>query len=66
MLKLTLKQIRKRKRKTQTEFAELLSISQNYLSELEKGKSFPSGETLERFSKKLNIPVNKLIANNLK
>ncbi|QNU67237.1 helix-turn-helix transcriptional regulator [Ruminiclostridium herbifermentans] len=65
MLKLNLKQIRKRKRLTQSQFAEMLGISQNYLCELENGKSFPSGDKLEQLSLKLNIPVSKLIKNNL-
>lgn len=63
ILKLKLKQIRKRRRQTQTEFAKAIGISQNFLSEIESGKSFPSSKTLEQISDKLGIPIAKLFAN---
>jgi transcriptional regulator with XRE-family HTH domain len=45
---------------TQERFAELLNISVDFLSLMERGISAPSFETLERIAKKLKIPVAHL------
>ncbi|WP_081665727.1 helix-turn-helix domain-containing protein [Ruminiclostridium papyrosolvens] len=59
---LKLKQIRKRKRLTQIEFANLLGVSQCYVTLLESGKRTPSMSMLEQFSEKLGIPIEKLLS----
>jgi transcriptional regulator with XRE-family HTH domain len=45
---------------SQEELAEMLSISVEFLSLIERGKSAPSFETLERIGKRLRIPVWQL------
>ena len=62
MVALKLKQIRKRKRLTQTQFANLLGVSQCYVTLLENNKRTPSMSMLEKFSQKLGIPIEKLIS----
>ena len=57
---LDLKKIRIKKRLTQVEFANVLGISQNYLSELENGASC-STKKLLHFSQVLKVPIDKLI-----
>ncbi len=52
-----LRSIRKSKDLTQQEFAELLDISIDFLSLVERGISAPSFETIESFSLILGIPV---------
>jgi transcriptional regulator with XRE-family HTH domain len=47
---------------TQERFAELLNISVDFLSLVERGVSAPSFETLERLSKRLKIPVAELFS----
>jgi len=42
---------------TQEEFAELLNISVDFLSLLERGLNAPSFESIEVFSMTLGIPV---------
>jgi transcriptional regulator with XRE-family HTH domain len=45
---------------TQERFAELLNISVDFLSLMERGVSAPSFETLEKIAKKLRVPVAHL------
>ena len=45
---------------SQEEFAELLEISVDFLSLIERGINAPSFENLEVFSIQLGIPVNEL------
>jgi transcriptional regulator with XRE-family HTH domain len=45
---------------SQEEFAELLDISVDFLSLIERGINAPSFENLEAFSRQLNIPVSQL------
>jgi transcriptional regulator with XRE-family HTH domain len=45
---------------TQERFAELLDISVDFLSLIERGINAPSFETLERMGKKLNLEVRDL------
>lgn len=52
-----LRSIRKRRSMTQEEFAELLDISVDFLSLVERGLNAPSFESIEAFSISLNIPV---------
>ena len=52
-----LRSIRKRRDMTQEEFAELLDISVDFLSLVERGLNAPSFESIEAFSITLGIPV---------
>jgi len=45
---------------SQEKFAELLEISVDFLSVIERGINAPSFENLEVFSAQLGIPVNEL------
>jgi transcriptional regulator with XRE-family HTH domain len=55
-----LKTIRLAKRMSQEEFSELLGISVDFLSLIERGINAPSFENLEVFSTQLSIPVHAL------
>jgi len=55
-----LQRIRKQRGLTQDQFAELVDISIDFLSLIERGRSAPSFETLERIGKKLKMPVSEL------
>jgi transcriptional regulator with XRE-family HTH domain len=57
---LRFREIRVHRRLTQERFAEMLSISVDFLSLVERGISAPSFETLERISKRLKMPVAEL------
>jgi transcriptional regulator with XRE-family HTH domain len=48
------------KHMNQTEFAQLLGISQSFVSQLLKGRRMPSADILFQISEKLNVPVEKL------
>lgn len=52
-----IRQIRKRRAMTQEQFAELLDISVDFLSLVERGLNAPSFESIEAFSITLGIPV---------
>jgi transcriptional regulator with XRE-family HTH domain len=45
---------------TQERFAEVLEISVDFLSLIERGVNAPSFETLETISKRLRVPVAHL------
>ena len=55
-----LREIRASRRMTQERFAETLDISVDFLSLMERGVSAPSFETLEKFAKRLRLPVAEL------
>jgi len=55
-----LREIRAQRRMTQERFAEVLDISVDFLSLVERGISAPSFETIERISKRLKVPVAEL------
>jgi transcriptional regulator with XRE-family HTH domain len=55
-----LRKIRSERRMTQEKFAEVLDISVDFLSLIERGINAPSFETLERFAKRLKLPVAEL------
>ncbi len=55
-----IKAIRLGKNMSQEQFAELLDISVDFLSLIERGINAPSFENLEVFSTKLSIPVSEL------
>jgi len=52
-----LRDIRQERRMTQEQFAELLGISVDFLSLIERGNNAPSFEMLDVFSAQLGIPV---------
>jgi transcriptional regulator with XRE-family HTH domain len=52
-----LRSIRKRRGMTQQQFAELLDISIDFVSLVERGMNAPSFESIEAFSIILGIPV---------
>jgi len=55
-----LKKNRKKKGLTQEKLAEKADISLRYIAMLELGKSFPSGEMLEKLAKVLDIDAIQL------
>lgn len=55
-----LRSIRHQRKMTQEEFAELLGISVDFLSLIERGTNAPSFEVLERIGKALKMPVRDL------
>jgi transcriptional regulator with XRE-family HTH domain len=55
-----LRQIRLSRRLTQEQFAEVLNISVDFLSLMERDRNAPSFETLDRISKRLRMPVIEL------
>ena len=59
-LGLRIKAIRKQKGLTQDQLAGLVNRSVDAISNLERGLSLPSFETLERFSEKLEVPIRDL------
>jgi transcriptional regulator with XRE-family HTH domain len=54
-----LRSIRKRRGMTQQQFAELLDISIDFVSLVERGLNAPSFESIEAFSIILGIPVRE-------
>ena len=52
-----LRSIRKRRGMTQEQFAELLDISVDFVSLVERGLNAPSFESIEAFSIILGVPV---------
>ena len=54
---LRVRQIRDESDKTQKEFAELVSISVDFLSLIERGRNAPSFKKLERMARGLDKPV---------
>ena len=55
-----LRSIRLERELSQERFAELIGISVDFLSLIERGVNSPSFETIERMSKKLRVPVKAL------
>jgi transcriptional regulator with XRE-family HTH domain len=55
-----LRQIRLDRRMTQERFAEVLDISVDFLSLIERGRNAPSFETLDRIARRLRVPVAHL------
>lgn len=52
-----IKDIRKQKRQTQTEFASNCGITQTYLSQIENNSKEPNLSTLKEISNNLDIPL---------
>jgi transcriptional regulator with XRE-family HTH domain len=57
-----IKAIRLSQSKSQEEFAELLGISVDFLSLIERGINAPSFENLEAFSSQLGLSVEELFS----
>lgn len=57
---LRIKSIRKSRNLTQEQFAELLGISLDFLSLIERGVNAPSFETIERIASRLEMSVASL------
>jgi len=55
-----LKAIRLARKLSQEQFADLLGISVDFLSLIERGINAPSFENLDAFSAQLNIPLSAL------
>jgi len=55
-----LKAIRLERELTQEQFAELVEISVDFLSLIERGINAPSFEVLERMGRRLRVPVQSL------
>ena len=55
-----LKAIRRERKLTQEQFAELVGISVDFLSLIERGINAPSFEVLERMAGRLRVPVREL------
>jgi len=53
-------EIRRQRRMTQERFAEILNISVDFLSLIERGRNAPSFETLDSMAKRLKISVADL------
>ena len=49
---------------TQEQFAEMLDVSVDFLSLIERGKNAPSFETLDKMAKRLRMSVADLFAFN--
>jgi len=60
ILAANLRENRRKKGLTQEKLAEMADISLRYLAMLELGKSFPSGEVLEKLSQALDIQTYQL------
>jgi transcriptional regulator with XRE-family HTH domain len=57
---LRVRQIRDESDKTQEEFAEIIGISVDFLSLIERGRNAPSFKKLERMARGLGTPVAHL------
>ena len=57
-----LKAIRVTRKMSQEEFAELIGISVDFLSLIERGINAPSFENLDAFSARLQIPISALFS----
>ena len=55
-----LREIRAQRGMTQERFAEMLGVSVDFLSLMERGVNAPSFETLEQIAKRLRLPVSDL------
>lgn len=55
-----LRAIRKERKLTQEQFAELVEISVDFLSLIERGVNAPSFDVLEHIARRLRVPVREL------
>lgn len=59
-----LREVRAQRRMTQEQFAEVLDVSVDFLSLIERGRSAPSFETLDKMAKRLRMSVADLFTFN--
>lgn len=55
-----IKEIRKKRKMTQAQLAELVNVDDKHISCIESGKNFPSADLIERFVNILNIEPKEL------
>lgn len=55
-----MREIRAQRRMTQEQFAEVLDVSVDFLSLIERGRNAPSFETLDKIAKRLRMTVADL------
>ena len=55
-----LRKIRRHKDLTQERLAELLGVSVEFISNMERGINAPSFETIEKIAEVFNLPFNEL------
>ena len=60
IIQYNIKKYRKLRNLTQAKLSEACDISQDYLSEIERGKKTPSLETLIKIARQLNIKPQEL------
>jgi len=60
MLGLRIKELRKFRKMTQEQLAELIDIEPNNVSKIENGKNYPSPENLAKIALALNIEIHEL------
>ena len=53
----TISQLRENRKLKQADFADVLAISQTYLSQIENNRKIPNISLLEKVSEKLGIPL---------
>jgi len=53
-----LREIRLQRQMTQEQFAEMLDVSVDFLSLIERGRNAPSFETLDKIAKRLRTSVS--------
>jgi len=56
-----LKNLRKSMRLTQSQFAELVNLSEDSIGKIERGTSIPTISTLKQISDSLKIPLSELL-----
>jgi transcriptional regulator with XRE-family HTH domain len=61
-LGLRIKELRKNKKLTQTQLAEMIGIDYKHLSRIEVGSSFPSINTLEKTAQALKVEIKEFFA----
>lgn len=60
MLGLKIKELRKFRKMTQEQLAELIGIEPNNVSKIEIGKNYPTPENLAKIASALNIEIHEL------
>lgn len=60
LLGLKIKELRKQKRLTQEQLAEMLNLDTGYISKLEVGRNFPTIGTLEKIASALDVELYEL------
>jgi len=61
-----IKTLRKAKGLSQEKFAEKAELSQQHISRIEKGLTYPSVATLVKIAKVLNLPMDDLVDTDVK